>query len=133
MNKLETNHLIRWVLLIPGTLATAALTLACGLAISALLISIADAFIIVFFILPSTTAIAWIIASYYIVPSHRITVIWISYMAGNLFIVFWLPSLMLWVFASIGGLLACLRYSKTNQLSAQRYITNKNKGVTNEQ
>ncbi len=112
MNKTETNHLIRWILIIPGTLGAAVLGLACGLAITGIFVSIADVFEIFSFLLPATTAIIWVGASYYIAPSHQLIIVWVSWVIGSLVVTIWLPYLPpLWVSALGGGLLASFYYT----------------------
>ncbi len=112
MNKIETNHLIRWILIIPGTLGAAALGLKCGFIITGFFVQIADVFGIIILFLPATTAIIWVGASYYIAPSHRLIIVWVSWVIGSLVVIIWLLYLpFLWISAVTGGLLASLYYT----------------------
>ncbi len=131
MNKIETNHLIRWILIIPGTLLAAALELVCGLVIIEFFSQTNDAFglwlcfFIFLFILPATTAIIWVSASYYIAPSHRLIIVWVSWVISSLVVIFLLLHLLtlsitpmpLLISAVTGGLLASLYY--TYKIKAQ--------------
>ncbi len=119
MNKIETNHLIRWILIIPGTLGASVIGLVCGLVIiessSGLWISL----FLIIFILPATTAIIWVSASYYIAPSHRLVIVWVSWIISSLVAIFLLLHLLtlsispmpLLISAVTGGLLASSYYT----------------------
>lgn len=124
MTETEKNHCIRWLLLVPGVLVASALALTCGLMMIAMLTLLADFFVMLAFILPATTAVAWVSSAYYIAPSHHVAVIWGAYIAGNLFMLIFFPTPSLWWNAAIGGVLACGycidKHTKSEKIETQR-------------
>ncbi len=113
MQTTETNHLIRWILIIPGTLLAAALGLVCDLVLIEFSsqINLFRIFLIIF-ILPATTAIIWVSASYYIAPSHQLIIVWVSWVIGSLVAITWFSLFpLLWINAVTGGLVASLHYT----------------------